>query len=118
MSGSLSGMKATALVESFKTSVQTHGLIYSKLIADIVSSTSKNIEKSKPYVSLLVEKIECNNHLLRNYCTKLHELNKYTCNPIKYRRAVENNILCLRRSVTGAVKHIGFHDDKTFEERF
>lgn len=114
--GSSSGMEATALVEGFKTSVETHKLIYSRLIADGDSSTHSSILKAKPYGNLLVEKIECTNHLLRNYCTKLDELTRNTNYPIKYRRAVQNNILRLRRSVNGAVKHINAKD-KTFEEK-
>ncbi|XP_060803394.1 uncharacterized protein LOC132902430 [Amyelois transitella] len=114
--GSSSGMEATALVEGFKTSVETHKLIYSRLIADGDSSTHSNILRAKPYGNLLVEKIECTNHLLRNYCTKLDELTRNTNYPIKYRRAVQNNILRLRRCVNGAVKHIGAKNI-TFEEK-
>lgn len=66
---------------------------------------------------LLVEEIECKNHLLRNYCTKLDDLTRQTIYPLKYRRAVQDNILRLRRSVTGAVKHLSAQDNKTFEQK-
>lgn len=115
--GSSSGMESTALVEGFKTSVETHGLIYSKLIADGDASTYSKIEKAKPYGNLLVEKIECTNHLLRNYCTKLDDLTRNTRYPLKYRKAVQNNILRLRRSVTGAVKHIRDQENKSFQQK-
>lgn len=115
--GSSSAMESTALVEGFKTSMSTHKLIYARLIADGDSSTHRNIEKSKPYGNLLVEKIECTNHLLRNYCTKLDELTRNTNYPLKFRKVVQNNILRLRRSATGAVKHISSEDSKTFQQK-
>lgn len=57
-------MESSALVEGFKMSMDTHKLIYSRLIADGDASTHKNIEKAKPYGNQIVEKIECTNHLL------------------------------------------------------
>lgn len=108
--GSSSGMESVAIVEGFKHSFPNQGLIYSKLIADGDSSTYKSILEAKPYGNLLVEKIECTNHLLRNFCMKLEELTKNTCYPIKYRKLLGKNILRLRRSVKGAVKHINSKD--------
>lgn len=87
--GSSSGMESVAIVEGFKHSFPNQGLIYSKLIADGDSSTYKSILEAKPYGNLLVEKIECTNHLLRNFCMKLEELTKNTCYPIKYRKLLE-----------------------------
>lgn len=109
-------MESVAIVEGFKQTLPNQGLIYSKLIADGDSSTYKNILEAKPYGNLLVEKIECTNHLLRNFCTKLEELTKNTNYPIKYRKILGKNILRLRRSVKGAVKHIN-SKNTTFEQK-
>lgn len=48
-----------------------HELIYNYYIADVDSSAYANILNARPYVSVTVGKIECKNHLLRNYCKAL-----------------------------------------------
>lgn len=53
-----------------------HNLIYKTLIADGDSSVYKTILDARPYKSLIVEKIECSNHLLRNFCNKIVECSK------------------------------------------
>lgn len=115
-SGSSSGMEALAITEGFKNSIEMYGIIYSKLIADGDSCTYKSILDANPYNSIVVEKIECTNHLLRNYCTKLDELAKNTSQPLRLRKVLSQNILRLRRSVTGAVKH-NVQTEKTFNEK-
>ncbi|CAB3256878.1 unnamed protein product [Arctia plantaginis] len=116
-SGSSTGMEALAITEGFKSSMEMYGIIYSQLIADGDSSTYKSILDANPYRSLIVEKIECTNHLLRNYCTKLDELTKDTRHPLHLRKVLSQSILRLRRSVTGAVKHNNSKKEKTFDEK-
>ena len=53
-----------------------YGLIYEKLIADGDSNSYKRILEVNPYDNRLVKKIECQNHLMRNYLKKLRELAK------------------------------------------
>lgn len=67
-------MEADIIVEGFKRSLEMHGLIYHKLIGDGDSSVYRRILETRPYGNLIVEKIECKNHLLRNFSKKLREI--------------------------------------------
>lgn len=46
--GSSSSMESTAIVEGFKRSIETQGLIYYRLIADGDSNTYKKILDARP----------------------------------------------------------------------
>lgn len=67
-------MEQAIVVEGFKKSVELHGIKYTKLIADGDSSTYRSIVAAAPYGNQRVEKIECRNHLLRNYAAKIREI--------------------------------------------
>lgn len=69
-----SAMEASIVVEGFKQSDATYGIRYHRLIADGDSSVYKKILDARPYKNLTVEKIECRNHLLRNFCKKIRDL--------------------------------------------
>ncbi|XP_063226423.1 uncharacterized protein LOC134533104 [Bacillus rossius redtenbacheri] len=69
--GSSSSMEAKIIVEGFKKSVTMYNIKYAKIIADGDSSVYKKILEARPYDNLTVEKIECRNHLLRNYRKKI-----------------------------------------------
>lgn len=103
--GSSTGMESQSLVEGFKNSEAMYGIRYSTLIADGDSSTYKRILESRPYHNLTVEKIECRNHLLRNYCNKLLALSKDTRFPIVLRKLLASNIMRLRTAVVSAIKY-------------
>lgn len=103
--GSSSGMESEIIVEGFKSSLDTQGIIYSKLIADGDCSTYKKILEARPYPNITVEKIECRNHLLRNYITKINLLSLDTQYPISLRKIISNRLLRLRRSITSAINH-------------
>nr|XP_012137711.1 PREDICTED: uncharacterized protein LOC105662118 [Megachile rotundata]XP_012137712.1 PREDICTED: uncharacterized protein LOC105662118 [Megachile rotundata] len=97
-------MESEAVLEGFKTSVETRGLIYSTVIADGDSSVHKKILDADPYKSeIRVKKIECTNHLLRNFCRKMREIAKKTKGPT--RRAIENNILRMRSAIVRAAQY-------------
>lgn len=70
---SSNAMETDIIVEGFRTSLERNGLIYKTLIADGDSSVYQAIRDSNPYAEygVIVEKIECNNHLFRNLCRKL-----------------------------------------------
>lgn len=104
-SGSSTSMESTILVEGFKNSVALCGLKFTKLIADGDSSTYNKIVNAKPYDNIAVEKIECRNHLLRNFSNKLKLLSTETRYPIIFRKAVSGKLLKLRRCITSAVKY-------------
>lgn len=114
--GSSSGMESTTIVEGFKNSISMYGLIYSKLIADGDSSTYRKILECRPYANITVEKVECRNHLLRNYCSKLYTLASDTSFPIAVRKILKQNVKRLRVAVTSAIK-FRISENNTFEEK-
>nr|XP_022911115.1 uncharacterized protein LOC111422121 [Onthophagus taurus] len=97
-------MEADGLVEGFRKSEELYGVRFATLIADGDSSTYKRILNARSYKNLTVQKIECSNHLLRNFCNKLTALSKDTRFPIKYRKFVTKNILRFRKAINGAVE--------------
>ncbi|KAJ8709771.1 hypothetical protein PYW08_009775 [Mythimna loreyi] len=73
-------MESTIITEGFKQSLDMHGLIYSRFIADGDSSTYAKIINARPYPGITVTKIYCRNHLLRNYSNKLPQMASNTKN--------------------------------------
>ncbi|KAL4122792.1 hypothetical protein QTP88_015067 [Uroleucon formosanum] len=85
-------MEADGVAEGFLKSVELHGLKFKKLIGDGDSSVTKRLSEILPYgQNFLVQKIECRNHLLRNYVQKLTAMAKKTNYPIDLRKFVLNN---------------------------
>lgn len=74
--GPSTGMEAALVSEGFRSSQELHGLIYNKLIGDGDSSVNKALQSNKPYKHVEIEKIECRNHLLRNFRSKIITLSK------------------------------------------
>lgn len=73
--GSSTSKETDIILEGFKQSIEMHKLKYVRLVGDGDSSVYKKISVEKPYGSrVAVKKIECTNHLLRNYCSKLRDL--------------------------------------------
>lgn len=76
------------------------------IIGDGDSSVTKRLTEVLPYGShFFIEKIECRNHLLRNYCSKLSALAKKTNYPITVRKHKLGNILKFRSDITKAVQY-------------
>ncbi|XP_046396856.1 uncharacterized protein LOC124163807 [Ischnura elegans] len=104
---SSSSMEAAAIVEGFCKSEEMYGVRYARLIADGDSSVYKKVLDAGPYKLLSVEKIECRNHLLRNYCNKIRELvttcSKGICDRVE-RKLIAENVLRFRTAVTKAVE--------------
>lgn len=104
-------MESDAITEGFKSSLEMHGLIYKTIIADGDSNVYQSIKNNNPYREqmVMVEKIECTNHLLRNMCKKLKAVAE-TTQPktqrkrgfIEVRNVVKNNILKIREEVKHA----------------
>lgn len=70
------------------------------------SSVSKRLSEILPYgPNLLVEKIECRNHLLRNYMQKLSAISKNTAFPISLRKFMQTNIMRFRTAVVKAISY-------------
>ena len=105
-SGPSTAMESDIIAEGFAKSMEMHGLIYNKLIADGDSNIYKKILDCRPYDYVMVEKIECKNHLLRNMCNRLKEISKNSRNgDIKGRKLLGERILRIRSGITTAVKH-------------
>ncbi|KAL0852581.1 hypothetical protein ABMA27_016931 [Loxostege sticticalis] len=105
-SGSSTSMEQSILVEGFKNSIRERNLIYKTLIADGDSSTYKSILESRPYPDIPIQKIECTNHLLRNYNGKNLLLQKDTSIPLNERKLLNvDRLKRLRTAVRGAIKY-------------
>ena len=104
-SGSSTSMESEILVQGFKSSLAMYGIKYHRLIGDGDSSVYSKIVEARPYVDTTVEKIECRNHLVRNYSAKLKDLTTNTKFSCKERKLLESRLLRLRSGVKGAIQH-------------
>lgn len=107
---SASSMEAAIIVEGFKSSLSEYGVIYNKMVADGDSSVYNKIVKANPYKDekINVQKIECRNHLLRNYIKKLRlvaETGARIHGTGYFRRLIGSNLLKLRVAITSAIKY-------------
>lgn len=101
--GTSTGMESDIIVDGFCQSIETHTLIYNNLIGDGDSSVIKKLRMIKPYGNdILVQKIECTNHILRNYSTRIRDLytkRKSTCGNVVsgfLRNKIKESLLRLR----------------------
>lgn len=98
-------MESEILVEGFKKSLEMHNLIYGRLISDGDANTYSKILQARPYDKFTVEKVECRNHLLRNFCNKLVAITSETKYPKKFRSYLtKKRILSMRKVVVEAIK--------------
>lgn len=67
-------METDIIAEGFKSSVNQYGLKYTKMVGDGDSSVYRKLLEIKPYGNSLVQKVECKNHLLRNFAKKVREI--------------------------------------------
>ncbi|KAI4455781.1 exonuclease phage-type/recb c-terminal domain-containing protein [Holotrichia oblita] len=110
--GTSTSMESDIIVERFQQSIAMHGLKYVKLVGDGDSSVMKKLLAVKPYgPQQLVRKIECTNHLLRNYVSKLYQLAKNrlssenTVVPFKLRKVVKSKIERMRDGIRKAIQY-------------
>ncbi|GBO41369.1 hypothetical protein AVEN_132412-1 [Araneus ventricosus] len=112
-SGSSSGMEADIIKEGFQNSISMYGVKYAKLVADGDSNVYKMILDSRPYDELQVEKIECHNHLYRNFCNKLKDIvQDRKSGPIAHRKQLGKNILRMRKAVITATAFYAEYSSK------
>jgi hypothetical protein len=110
---SSSSMEPAAIVEGFMCSVDMHGVKYKKIVADGDSSVYQRILEVRPYDNMQVEKIECRNHLLRNFCNKIKEIATTTARDentdrathLKLRKTINSSVMRLRTAVTKAIEY-------------
>lgn len=116
-------MESEIIVEGFRKSVEMHGIKYGYLVGDGDSSVTKKLADAKPYPNRPVQKIECRNHLLRNFCNRLKELaqkktsSKQRTIPVKERNALANSIKRMRNGIIGAVQHYIPADDLSHTQK-
>ncbi|CAH1156021.1 unnamed protein product [Phaedon cochleariae] len=86
-----------------------HGLIFHKLIGDGDSSVHQKLLEARPYGTLFIQKIECRNHMMRNFSKKIREIcerkrsnSKNLPVPPGLRKLVESNARRLRTSIKSA----------------
>ncbi|XP_039300848.1 uncharacterized protein LOC120356095, partial [Nilaparvata lugens] len=113
--GSSSSMEAATIVEGFLASEEMYNVQYARMIADGDSSVYNSIVEARPYQNLTVKKIECRNHMLRNYCNKLKDVVTTSLHKdlskedrglhLKMRRVLGGRIMRLRTAVTKAIQH-------------
>ncbi|XP_049705378.2 uncharacterized protein LOC126056452 [Helicoverpa armigera] len=104
-SGSSTSMESDILLEGFKQSVETHNLLYARMVADGDSSTFKKISEARVYPNFSVEKIECRNHIFRNMCNKLKAISTDTKFPLQFRKKITTErILAIRKVINCAIK--------------
>lgn len=83
-----------------------YGIRYNKFVADGDSSVYKKILDSRPYKNLTVQKIECRNHLLRNFINKLKDLTtQKSAGKLENRRLLGKNLLRIRKGIITAIRY-------------
>lgn len=66
----------------------------------------KRLKEIKPYgYSCVVQKVECRNHLLRNYSQKIMALTNKTEYPIRIWNYIANNAMRFRTAITKSIAH-------------
>lgn len=99
-------MECAIIAEGFCKSVAMYGVKYAVVIGDGDCSVHKKILELNPYPNIQVEKIECTNHLLRNFCTKVKRLSDNTAyKDFAGRKQIGSKIRDMRAAIEGAVKH-------------
>lgn len=99
-------MEADIICEGFKASKDMYGIIYARMIGDGDSSTYAKILEAKPYDNHTVEKIECRNHILRNFCNKLRAVSKETKYSLAHRKTLTNEkIMGMRKVIMKSMKY-------------
>jgi len=64
-----------------------------------------------------VQKIECRNHLLRNYGTKLSLLTKNTKYPIHLRKHVQSNLIRFRTAIVKSIEYRNTLNDQSDNDK-
>ena len=102
---SFTSMESDIILEGFRLSLEMHGLIYSKYIGDGDSNIFKKLRDFPPYPNIVVQKIECTNHLLRNLSNKIREASSTgSRSNSKLKKVVEHSVMKIRNAVVKAVE--------------
>lgn len=104
--GSSTSMEQEILVQGFQASESMHGLRYKFIISDGDSSALAKIQQFVSYGRYVV-KLECANHMVRNYTAKLHKITKDTTHDITHRKELTQLIPRLTNGARAAIKEAG-----------
>lgn len=74
-------------MKEFKNSIRLYGVVYKRFVADGDSSVFNKLTEAMIYPNVIIEKIECRNHLYQNFNSKVADLVKDT----KFRTGVQKN---------------------------
>lgn len=107
--GPSTGMESDIFVDGFQKSLELHGIKYNPFIADGDSSVYKRLNDANPY-STKITKIECRNHLLRNFWRKLREIIANTKYPLRLRKVLR---LRQKQISRGIFNSISFRKNQT-----
>jgi len=64
----------------------------------------------------LVEKIECRNHILRNYSQKLMNITRITKYPCFIRKFISRNIIRFRTAITKSIRYRKNVDESNYQK--
>lgn len=116
--GTSTSMETDVILEGFKKSIEMHGLIYGKLIGDGDSNVYTKLLSCAPYGPLFhIQKIECKNHILRNYIAKLNDLKNNTAYTVPQRKIMGCKIEKLRIAASSAINFWTKNESQPFNER-
>lgn len=110
---SANSMESDIIAEGFRCSEDMYGVRYKWFVGDGDSNVYKKIFTESPYDNCPVEKIECSNHLLRNFCFHLEELvgsgdNKRGLKrgqTVGLRKNISKNIIRMRNAIVKACEY-------------
>ncbi|KAF4532108.1 hypothetical protein B566_EDAN006202 [Ephemera danica] len=119
---SSTALESDIVVQGFLISEDLHRLRYGRLVADSDSSTYKRIREANPFRSIVVEKIECKNHVLRNLTGRLTHLStpkrgQPSLGDTASRKLVGSQIANIRKGITMAIKYRKSQTDLALRER-
>lgn len=80
--GSASSMETAIILEGFQRSMDDHKLIYKEVIGDRDASVYTTLVDNRVYeqVDVELEKIDCTNHLFRNFCNNITSISQSKIN--------------------------------------
>lgn len=110
--GSSTAMEQDILVEGFRLSEAMHGVRYKYMIGDGDSSTYARIKQGVRYGRDVI-KLECANHMVRNYTDKLHRISKDTSFPLTVRKELTPVIPRLTKAARGAIANSASENNTT-----
>ncbi|XP_066581799.1 LOW QUALITY PROTEIN: uncharacterized protein [Prorops nasuta] len=101
-SGSSGKMEVDAIIEMFKRSMKSFGIMYKNYIGDGDSKTYSGILKAAPYESVEICKKECIGHVQKRMGTRLREVvKKYVDTVVKGKKKVQRKTLGGKGRLTG-----------------